>query len=160
MLRHSLLLVLSAVPLAGERDSFRPVLVDSGCVNVIQHEPLLVYEVTGSTLIGPVDSQLVVYSDGAVRIVDIANTEAPRAERGVVDPAVVSDLMRDLERFGGRLECDATGQATDIPMHTLTMLRVGTDARGHTYSWWIPEGASGAIEERIELFVAEALPRF
>jgi len=160
MLRYSILLALSAVPLAGERSSFRPVPVDSGCVNVIQHEPLLVYEVTGSTFIGPVDLHLVVYSDGAVRIAGTANTDAPLAQRGVVDPEAVSDLMLDLERFGGRLECDATIQATDVPMHTLTMLKSGTDARSHTYSWWVPEGASGAIEARIEMFITEAFPQF
>jgi len=160
MLRHSLLLALSAVPLAGERSSFRPVPVQSGCVNVIQHEPLLVYEVTGSTLIGPVDLHLVVYSDGAVRIADIADTDAPLADRGLVDPEAVSDLMLDLERYGGMLECDATIQATDVPLHTLTMLKAGTDPRGHTYSWWVPEGASGAIEARIELFIAEVFPEF
>lgn len=160
MFRSSLLLALAAVPLAGEHTAIRPVLQTNGCANSIVHEPLLVYEVHGGTLAGPVDMHLVVYSDGTARITDLTDTDVPRAAIGHTDPEAVSDLLIDLERVGGMLNCDSVGMVTDVPLHTLTMLKPGTDARSHTFSWWLPENANGVIEARIDLFVAELFPKF
>ncbi len=160
MFRQSLLLALSVVPLAGEHVNIRPVLQASGCANVIVHEPLLVYEVRGGTIAGPFDLHLVVYSDGAARIADLTDAEIPRGAAAQTDPDAVSDLMRDLERVGGMIDCDSLGTYTDVPLHTLTMLKPGTDARAHTFSWWIPENGAGAMEVRIQEFIAEAFPAF
>jgi len=160
MFPRSLLLALAAVPLAGEHVAIRPVLQTNGCANAIVHEPLLVYEVRGGTLVGPVDLHLVVYSDGAARIVDVSDAEFPRAAVAHTDPDAVSDLLRDLERVGGMLGCDELGMVTDVPLHTLTMLKPGTDARAHTFSWWLPENTNGILEYRIEQYAAEAFPDF
>ncbi len=160
MFRSALLLALSALPLAGEHVALRPVIQSNGCANVILHEPLLVYEVRGGTLAGPVDLHLVVHSDGSARIVDVSDADFPRAAVAGADPEAVQDLLRDLERVGGMLGCDSAGMVTDVPLHTLTMLKPGTETRAHTYSWWLPENANGAIEMRIEQFVAELFPKF
>lgn len=160
MFRRPLLLAFSIVPLAGEHVAIRPVAQTAGCMNAIVHEPLLVYEVRGGTLAGPVDLHLVVYSDGAARIVDVTDAELPRAAVAEADPEAVSDLLIDLERVGGMLACDSAGFVTDMPLHTLTLLKPGTDARAHTFSWWLPENANGILEQRIASFVAEAFPGF
>jgi len=155
-----MLLALSALPLAGEHVAIRPVLHSNGCANAIVHEPLLVYEVRGGTLLGPVDLHLVVYSSGAARIVDVSDADFPRAAIADTDPDEVHDLIRDLERVGGMLACDSSGMVTDVPLRTLTLLKPGTDARAHTYSWWLPENANGVIELRIEQFIEELFPQF
>lgn len=161
MFRPTLLLALAVVPLAGEqRVAIRPVLQSGGCVNAIVHEPLLLYELRGGTLAGPVDLNLVVFSDGSARIADASDPEFPRAALGVTDPEAVSDLLLDLERIGGMLNCDEPGMVTDVPLHTLTMLKPGTDARSHTFSWWLPVSSNGSMELRIEQFIAEVFPKF
>lgn len=155
MFPRSLLLALSAVPLAGEHVPVRPISHTTGCSNAILHEPLLIYEVHGGTLVGPVDLHVVVYSDGFVRLTNATDPEAPEARVVRTDPEAVSDLMLDLERCGSMIECDAVGQVTDVPLQTLTVLRPGTDVRGHTFSWWLPDGTSAAVESRIEQFLAD-----
>lgn len=161
MLRSTVLLLLSALPVAaGSYTALHPDTATSSCVNAILHEPLLVYEVHGGTLAGPVDLNLIVFSDGQARWVDLTDADVPRG--GVVnsDPEAVQDLVRDLERIGGALNCDAQGYVTDVPLHTLTLLGPGTNTRAHTFSWWLPEGSNGAIEPRIAQFMAEFAPEY
>ncbi len=161
MLRSSVLLLLSALPVAaGSFSAVHPTSGQSSCVNTILHEPLLVYEVHGGTLAGPVDMNLIVYSDGSARWADFTDADAPRG--GVVNsnPDAVLDLVRDLERIGGALNCDAQGYVTDVPLHTLTLLGPGTNSRAHTFSWWLPESSNGAIELRIQQFLAEFAPAY
>ncbi|MBL8860494.1 MAG: hypothetical protein JNK02_00640 [Planctomycetes bacterium] len=161
MLRSSLvLLLLSAVPLAGERIALRPVPLADPCENAIVHEPLVVFERTGGTLLGPVDLHLTVSSSGTARIVDLSDPFVPRGARAYVDLEAVVDLARDLERAGAFLMCDPSTGVTDVPLNTLTILRPGTEGRAHTHSWWLPEGTNGAIEDRIDQFIAEVFPEF
>lgn len=160
MFRPVFLLAFSAVPLAGERIVLSPVSVQSGCGNSIVHEPLVVYEISGGTIAGPVDLHLTVYSDGAVRIADMSDPSAPRGAIERVDPEAVSSLALYLERMGAMINCDASGVVMDVPLHTLTLLKPGTNPRGHTFSWWLPEDSNGTIEMRLEQFVAEVFPEF
>lgn len=155
MFPRSLLLALSAVPLAGEHVALRPVEQSTGCANSIVHEPLLIYEVHGGTLIGPVDLHVVVYSDGVVRLTNATDPEAPQARVTHAGPEAVSDLMIDLERLGSMMVCDADGQVTDVPLRTVTVLKPGSDPRGHTFSWWLPTSSNGNMELRIEQFLAD-----
>jgi hypothetical protein len=157
MLRSSLLLALAAVPLAGDPVSIRP-SAQAYCPNALDHEPVLMFERTGGTLMGPVDLLLVVHGNGRVRLADFSEAELPQGGFANVDPEAVSDLMLDLERYGAWIECDDSGMVTDVPLNTITLLKPGTNARSHTHSWWLPEGANGAIEARIELFLDEAFP--
>lgn len=161
MLRTSIVLALSTLPVAvGTHTAAHFTPVSSACPNAILHEPLLVYEVHGGTLAGPVDLNLIVFSDGQARWVDLTDADVPRG--GVVnsDPDAALDLVRDLERIGGGLNCDAQGYVTDVPLHTLTLLKPGTDTRAHTFSWWLPESSNGAIQLRIEQFMAEFAPEY
>ena len=160
MFRPVVLLAFSAVPLAGERAVLSPLSTQSGCGNSIVHEPLIIYEVSGGTLAGPVDLHLTVYSDGAVRVADMSDPSAPRGGLERVDPEAVSSLALYLERMGAGINCDADGIVMDVPLHTLTLLKPGTNPRGHTYSWWLPEDSSGDIAARLEQFVAEVFPEF
>ncbi len=159
MPRKALLLAFSAVPLAGGAVSLRPVPLDNGgtagCVNTIGHEPVLIYEVRGGTLLGPVDSFLIVYGDGSARHMDLSDEGKPVARHAFPGPEAVSDLALSLERIGGMLNCDGTQTATDVPLHTLTMLKPGTEQRAHTFSWWLPESSNGVIELRIQAFLDE-----
>ncbi len=157
MLRSSLLLALSALPiLAGDHARIEPEAV--GCDNVIAHEPVLVYEVHGGTLAGPVDSIVTIYGDGAVRWMDVSMPDSPRAAFVQANPLDVAELLLGLERIGGRLNCDDASFGTDLPLHTLTLLRAGTDVRAHTHSWWLPDSSNGVMEQRIEAFLDVYLP--
>jgi hypothetical protein len=105
-----------------------------------------------------VDQHLTVYSDGSARLSDISNIEAPRVELAYPGPEAVSDLCLHIERWGGMLGCDATVRVMDVPLHTLTLLKGGPDARAHTFSWWVPEGSELAIEQLLGQFLADNFP--
>jgi hypothetical protein len=159
MIRSVLLLALAALPLGGQKQSAISAASDSNnCPNSIRHELLVAYEVHGGTLTGPVDLNLLVYSDGVARLVDASDSDAPTVEIVQTDPDAVGELVRDLERYGGLLNCDEQGFVTDVPLHTLTLLRAGSDERAHSYSWWLRDCSNGATEVRIAEFIADAFP--
>lgn len=161
MLRSTVLLLLSALPVAaGSYTALHSATATSSCVNAIVHEPLLVYEVHGGTLAGPVALNLIVFSDGSARWADLSDADVPRG--GVVNstPGAVLALVRDLEILGGGGSCDAQGYVTDVPLHTLTLLGPGTNSRAHTFSWWLPESSNGMIQLRVEQFLAEFVPQY
>jgi hypothetical protein len=107
---------------------------------------------------GPVDLLVVVHGKGRVRLTDFSEAGLPQGGFANVDPGAVSDLMLDLEHYGAWIECDESGMVTDVPLNTITLLKPGTNARSHTHTWWLPGGANGVIEARIELFLDEAFP--
>jgi hypothetical protein len=160
MFPRTLLLALGALPFTGNAVPIRPVVVGSECPNAIAHEPLLVYEVTGGTLVGPVDLHLTVFVDGAVSLSDATYGRTGKAAIGFVGPENVSTLALDLLDLGAFQLCDATGTVTDVPLHTLAMMSPGTDSKGHTFSWWLPTGSPGAVQLRLEQFIADAFPGF
>lgn len=129
------------------------------CVNEIPHEPVVLFEITGSTLAGPLDVHLVVYSDGFARVAyGTYDGVGSEARLTVVPPAEVQDLAQDLLLLGAGVNCDRFDFTSDVPQSTLTILRGATDARAHTYSWLGDDGANGAIEQRLHQFIQAAFP--
>jgi hypothetical protein len=131
------------------------------CVNTLPHEPVVVYEVSGGTLGGYLDLQLCVYNDGMARLTrasfDGANS---KSQLVFVGETSAFGLASDLSQLGIWVQCDDTNMANDVPLQTVTVLRGATDARAHTYSWWLPNGAYAPIEQRLSTFVAASFPNF
>ena len=127
------------------------------CANWIAHEPVLMYEIVGSTLTMDYDRTLTVYADGKVTLADATLGRAGVVIRSEVMPQAVHELQVSLQRAGAQVLCDAQVFATDVPLHTLTMLGGTQDAKAHTFSWWIAEDEYAPIDALLEGFLAEDL---
>lgn len=128
------------------------------CDNVIVHEPLFVYEVLGSSLIGPFDSTLTVYADGSLKLADAYATGRGPYARAQITPRAAAAMQQSLFKAGGFVLCDDTQDVTDVPLHTLTLLGGGQDATAHSFSYWVGDGDYAAVDTLIADFVAEQFP--
>ena len=135
----------------------RPALTTAAieCENVHAHEPMLVYEVAGSTLTGVVDRTLIIYSDGVMKLTSAVPGEPGTCITLQTTTNVTTKLYRGLAEAGALTLCDDDLLAIDMPLHTLTLLRGAYDMRGRTISFWNINGAYGVIGVMMEDFIAE-----
>jgi len=125
------------------------------CFNVVAHEPVLVFEVLGSTLLGQVDDTLTVYSDGTLKLATAYADGFGQVQRVQITPREVFTLYQQLELGGAFSGCDDPRQFTDVPLHTVTLMNGVQDAWGHSFSYWIGDGTYAAIDAVLENFLAE-----
>jgi hypothetical protein len=151
--RSTLWAALALVPMS-------PLAVLLPAANEIPHEPLLVYEITGGTLSGPIDRELILYGDGTARLSSSTSGIDGNCQYTAVESADALALFTSLAQDGAFLLEDQTMIISDVPLKTLTVMRPLTNARVHTYSWWIGEDSYGPIEQKLEAFVASAFPNF
>lgn len=139
---------------------FQPALAPT-CPNTLPHEPIVLFDVTGFTLAGPMDIQLTVYNDGTARLCQTQSmTGAIDARLNYVTPAEALQLALDLGQLGAGVLCDSDVMVSDVPMSTLTILRDATDTRAHTFSWVGGFGPHGAVEQRLWNFIHATFPGF
>jgi len=156
MIRSFILGALTAAPLVYAAFPATPQpAAQSGCSNIWVAEPLVVYDVTGSTLAGPVDSNLVVYDSGVVKLSSASSKPGEgRAMLSYVSQQEALDFARDLALAGGLAICDQNTAGSDVPLKTLTLFRSGkTDTRVHTFSWWFATKEYTPIQQRIDQFI-------
>lgn len=147
---------LAALPLL----SFQPALAPT-CPNTLPHEPIVLFDVTGYTLGGPMDIGLTVYNDGLARICRTQSFNGSvDARLNYVTPAEARQLALDLGALGAGVLCDSDVIVTDVPMSTLTILRDATDTRAHTFSWVGGFGPHGDVEQRVWTFINATFPGF
>lgn len=145
----------SSLPPAGQLD---PV---PGCCNTFLHEPMLVYDVAGSTLSGPTYLHLAVYDDGHALISATTDTGDPgRAATAVLARTEVQALRTALAAQGAWTQCDDTAQVSDVPLRTVTVLEGTTRAVARTFSYSVPNPSQAAIEQRIATLIATKFPGF
>jgi hypothetical protein len=118
-------------------------------------EPLVLWDITGWTLLGEVHGNLAVYNNGFASV-SSANGDVRMV---VIEPDVALQLRDDLIRVGAATLCDQ-GYVTDSPLTTVTVLGDGADARAHTFSYWVPERAYSRVQAAIDLFLAAHFPGF
>ena len=128
------------------------------CDNTWRHEPVVVYEVTGGTLSGPVDSVLVVNSDGLARFSSSIGPGPGFSYTVGVGQQAVNQLLTDLVDAGALFQCDSSFVVSDIPLSTLTILRGPTRRQGRTFSWFVPEGSLAGIQSTLSGFIAAHFP--
>lgn len=125
------------------------------CDNLIAHEPVLLFELAGTTLIAQYDRTLTVYADGALKLADASTTGPGQAIRAQTTPEVVNALKSALTQAGAAALCDDARGVTDVPLRTVTLLRGAQDARAHTFSYWLADGEYAQVDALIEGFIAE-----
>ena len=125
------------------------------CFNVVAHEPLLVFEVLGTTLLGQVDDTLTVYNDGTCKLATAYADGFGQVRRVEISPREVFMLYQALDQAGAFMACDDTRQFMDVPLHTVTLMNGVQDAWGHSFSYWIGDGNYAVIDSVLENFLAE-----
>jgi len=125
------------------------------CDNVIVHEPLLVFEIVGSTLAAQVDRTLTVFADGSLKLADAELGGPGGCTRAQTTPLEVLALKQALTQAGAAILCDDPQQVTDVPLRTLTLLRGAQDARAHTFSYWLGAGDYALVDALLEQFIAD-----
>ncbi|MFN0006700.1 MAG: hypothetical protein ACKVXR_02240 [Planctomycetota bacterium] len=131
------------------------------CPNVLPHEPIVVYDINGYTLAGPLDLQMTVYGNGFARLSTTnANNGEGKSRITTVSQADADNLLILLAKHGAFELCDDPTVVSDMPMSTLTVMKPDTSVRTHTYSWWVGHGAYGPPEQVLLDFIASAFPNF
>jgi hypothetical protein len=131
------------------------------CPNVLPHEPIVIYDINGFTLAGPLDLQMVVYGNGFARLstTNTANGEG-KSRITTVSQGDANKLLATLAKKGAFELCDDPSFVSDMPMSTLTVMRADTSVRTHTYSWWVAQGPYGPAEQVLLDFISSAFPNF
>jgi hypothetical protein len=136
------------------------------CANNLMQEPVLVYDLTGYTLIGFLHRHLAVYNNGVASISAVSTntlTEAPdwnKAAVAFVSPDEADKLLRELSNDGAFGLCDQSIIVLDMPMTTVTVSRGATDAQSHTFSYWFGDGSYGKVQQTIDAFIQKTFPNF
>ena len=131
------------------------------CTDLWVHHPLVVYDVTGFTLGGPVDLSLVVYDDGTAKLSSASAAPGQgKSSLVVLSQQEVLAFAQSLLQAGSFQTCDQPLVAADVPLKTLSVFRGATDAKAHTFSWWIDVGPHATFEQLAGDFIATNFPGF
>ncbi len=141
---------------APERAGTPPILLD-----YIPKDPLVIYNLSGATLLGEVHQQLTVYSDGTATCseIDPMGNPAGSAQRKALPVSALQWLLDELILYRAHVLDDDTNFAFDVPLATVTMMfkqRNGTTV-GHSFSYYpVVAGEEAAkVEGIVRAFIAE-----
>ncbi|MBL8858371.1 MAG: hypothetical protein JNL28_07710 [Planctomycetes bacterium] len=164
MIRIAVLSVLATLPLLTAPSApAQPPLQPAAppCANPWVNDPLVVYAITQGTLVGFIDDTLIVDAAGSARRVrstlDGAGSKAVVVQIGV-DAA--RQLHIALSQAGAGVVCDGPASPIPTPRKSLTLLREGTDTRGHNASWLVAQPEHQALEQVLDSFIAAHFPGF
>lgn len=135
-------------------------------VGAIKQEPILLYDVTGSTLAGTIHVQLSVYNNGLASASKLNQLVFPSPGVDVdvdlahITPQELNKLRRDLAAAGAFTNVDQNIWVSDVPTTTVTVFRGNTDADAHTYSYLIGSGPQADVQDVINEFMALHFPTY
>ncbi len=121
----------------------------------LKREPTLVYDVTGSTIAGPVHTSFVVYNDGHASLSQFFNYAGGdgSVETRQISMLAVSQLVLDLDAAGADTLPDHIAFATDTPYQTVTFMKPGTDTKAHTFTILFGTPAHGNVIAIVNSFI-------
>ena len=150
-----------ALLVAAVQPQASPAQLAATCPNAWPHEPVLVYDVAGSTLAGPFYRHLAVYSSGhAILSESIGFGDPGRVGLAQLTQAEVAQLRSTLAAAGAATACDDPSQVSDVPLNTITLLRGGTDSLAHTSSYLISGPAHAQSQQIIDTLITTHFPGF
>ena len=121
---------------------------------------MVTYDVSGSTFAGPFHQHLTVYSSGFASIARATSFGAADAQTAQVPEAAILQLKSDLDALGARTLCDIPTVIADVPLTTITVFSGATDARAHTFSFFLSIKQQGAAKALLESFIATHFSTF
>lgn len=146
---------LAASALTSRAQEVQPTTVATPCANVLPRELVVVYDVTGGTLSGPVDLNLSVYSDGSARLSSSLGDGLGSAQLVFMDPSLTTGLLQGLIAAGAMTHCDVPDFLSDVPLSTLTVLRGPARQRANSFSWTGGDAEIAAMQALLNAFIAE-----
>lgn len=123
------------------------------------HEPFLFYDVTGSTIAGPIHISMAIYNDGFVSYGSTSLFADSFVSTVSLPPATVLEFARELGQAGASTLQDNVSLSVDLPTSTVSFLRPVSGATANTFSF-APGGAGhGSVTQLINDFVAQYVPQ-
>lgn len=152
-----LLAVAAAVLAAGAllgvaaEDSKSAVAIPGG----VDQEPVLMYEVAGYGIGGPLHERLTVYSNGVASYSAAGPFDSGSACFTVLDESVVDQLRMDLAQAGVFTLGDLALVGNDLPVTTVTVFRTLPDgwSRARTFSFMEPFGAHARVVQIVQALI-------
>lgn len=127
---------------------------ETGC------EPLVIYDVSGNGIGGPIHLHLVVYSDGLTSISSLVITQL-KSDFDRIAPERAQALAEELVAAGALEMTDATQAAGDMPLTTVSVFQgVGLAATHNTFSFRTSDTPGlAAVASILNAFIDETFPR-
>ncbi len=127
---------------------------EAGC------EPLVIYDVSGNGIGGPIHLHLVVYSDGLTAISSLVVTQL-KADFDRLSPDRARALVEKLVAAGALEMTDAAHIVDDMPLTTVTVFAGGGITAAHnTFSFRVTDTpALAAVASILNAFIDETFPR-
>lgn len=118
--------------------------------------PVVVYDVSGATLAGPVSRNLVIYSNGHVQLSQAAGVASlPWAFASHLSQAELQRVIDALRPWSHLL--DEQPQVADVPLQTLTT--IGPQGNARSVSWYIGHQGHDHIENIVDGLLEEKFPQ-
>jgi hypothetical protein len=130
------------------------------CREYQTHEPVLIYDVTGSTLLGPIHAHFTLYNDGFATYSSVSGypTSVGDAWTASVTQLQIKVLLSELEDADVFQLCDQPMWVSDVPLKTITILDGGSDAYAHTFNYWLGHDKYAAPDAAIGSFIDSLAP--
>ncbi|MFT7670760.1 MAG: hypothetical protein ACI8X5_003473 [Planctomycetota bacterium] len=119
----------------------------------IQREPVVMFDVSGGTLLGAYAEHLIVYNDGYASYSIMSPFEEARVEGRMLPGNGAANLLEELEKAGAFEMTDAEGEVSDVPLTTVTVFQGGTNAAAHSFSYWLSSGPQGMADDVLSDFI-------
>ncbi len=120
-------------------------------------EPLVVFDVSGATLLGPVHRSMILYNNGRVSVAEFAPGKAPRNASRMISIDEAERLHGALVDCGALDMLDQKEQVMDVPMTSISIFTGETDAVSHTFNYWLAGSEYGKVEHTIDRFIRNFL---
>lgn len=119
--------------------------------NVWRCEPVLLYDVTGEGTLGHYHLQYTIYNNGMVNYAREGYGDiAPVMKTTHIPGQNVREIWQDLVDAGAFTLPDQLTGAACLPMTSVTIFSGTTNARAHTFNYWVPDGPYAKITRIIE----------
>lgn len=121
--------------------------------NPIQREPIVMFDVSGSTFLGPVLEHLTIYNDGLASYSNASPTGSTSVGSAMISSQEINKLIQALEEANAGTLQDQEGTVSDVPLTTVTLFSGGTNAQAHTYSYWLGWDNYAAADDVLSEFI-------
>jgi hypothetical protein len=116
-------------------------------------EPLLVFDVSGGTLLGEVHQSLTLYNNGRVSLAEFGRGRTARNVSRLITVTEAEKFRSMLVAAGALSLTDQANQVMDVPLTTVSIFTGETDGTSHTFSYWIPGSKYAGLQQAVDAFI-------
>jgi len=120
--------------------------------------PVLIHDVSGGTLVGPVQATVMVWSNGDVTFSRKEFFGPATVGHTKLSPQQLDGFVTALHEAGAGMLEDQWPEVMDVPLNTVTMLGPGADSMAHTFCYWIGTGRYEAVDAVLDRMTMGLFP--